>query len=127
MYKRQISYVSLSYISQTKNQYAYMLEGTDEEWNYAGNNKSVTYVNLSPGKYTFRVKASNNDGLWNETGTAIEIEILPPFWLSIPARLVYFALVIFLIYLLVSYYTKKSKIKQQKHLEAYKAEQERCV
>ena len=56
-----------------------MLEGTDEEWNYAGNNKSVTYVNLSPGKYTFRVKASNNDGLWNETGTAIEIEILPPF------------------------------------------------
>lgn len=119
-----ISYVSLSYISQTKNQYAYMLEGTDEEWNYAGNNKSVTYVNLSPGKYTFRVKASNNDGLWNETGTAIEIEILPPFWLSIPARLVYFALVIFLIYMLVSYYTKKSKIKQQKHLEAYKAEQE---
>jgi len=119
-----ISYVSLSYISQAKNRYAYRLEGTDTEWSYAGNNKSVTYVNLSPGKYTFRVKASNNDGLWNDTGTAIEIEILPPFWLSIPARIFYFVLIMSFIYLLVAYYIRKNKKKQQTHLEAYKAEQE---
>jgi signal transduction histidine kinase/ligand-binding sensor domain-containing protein/DNA-binding response OmpR family regulator len=119
-----ISYVSLSYISQAKNQYAYKLEGTDSEWNYAGNNKSVTYVNLSPGRYIFRVKASNNDGLWNDVGTAIEIEILPPFWLSIPARIFYFVLIMSLIHLLIAYYIRKNKKKQQKHLEAYKAEQE---
>lgn len=119
-----ISYVSLSYISQTKNQYAYMLEGTDTEWNHVGNNKSVTYVNLSPGKYTFRVKASNNDGLWNDAGTAIEIEILPPFWLSLPARIFYLVLVMSLLYLLASYYVKRNAKKQQQHLEAYKTEQE---
>ncbi len=119
-----ISYVSLSYISQAKNLYAYRLEGTDTEWSYVGNNKSVTYVNLSPGRYIFRVKASNNDGLWNDAGTAIGIEILPPFWLSRPALIFYFVLMMLLIYLLIAYYIKKNKKKQQKHLEAYKAEQE---
>lgn len=119
-----ISYISLSYISQAKNQYAYKLEGVDTEWNYAGNNKSVTYVSLSPGKYRFKVKASNNDGLWNEQGTEIEIEILPPFWLSLPAKLFYLLISLLAVYLTASYYLKKAKRKQQQHLENFKNEQE---
>lgn len=119
-----ISYVSLSYIIQTKSQYAYKLEGADADWNYVGNNKSVTYVNLPYGKYLFKVKATNNDGLWNETGTEIEIEILPPFWLSLPAKILYFILLASMAYFILSYYVDKNKKKQARQLEAYKTEQE---
>lgn len=119
-----INYVSLSYITQAKNLYAYRLEGVDSDWNYVGNNKSVTYVNLSPGKYLFKVKASNNDGLWNETGAEIEIEILPPFWLSLPAKIIYLALLLAFAYALISYYWKKNVKRQQQQLEAFKTEQE---
>jgi signal transduction histidine kinase/ligand-binding sensor domain-containing protein len=63
-----------------KNQYAYMMENFDKEWIYSGNKGEATYTNLNPGEYVFRVKGSNNDGLWNETGTSIRIIILPPWW-----------------------------------------------
>lgn len=119
-----ISYISLSYVTQTKNQYAYKLEGADSEWNYAGNNKNVTYVNLPYGKYLFKIKATNNDGLWNETGTELEIEILPPFWLSLPAKMVYIILLASLFYIVLSFYWKKNKKKQKQQLEAFKSEQE---
>lgn len=119
-----ISYVSLSYVTQTKNRYAYKLEGADADWNYVENNKSVTYVNLPYGKYLFKVKATNNDGLWNETGSEIEIEILPPFWLSLPAKILYFILLISLTYAILSYYWKKNKQKQAQQLETFKIEQE---
>jgi signal transduction histidine kinase/ligand-binding sensor domain-containing protein/DNA-binding response OmpR family regulator len=119
-----ISYVSLSYMTPTKNQYAYRMEGIDSQWNYARNNKSMTYVNLSPGKYLFQVKGTNNDGLWNETGTSIQIEIKPPFWLSLPAKIVYVMLSLFLCFLVISWYLKKSREKHMQILENYKTQQE---
>jgi len=119
-----LSYVSLSYVSQKKNQYAYKMEGKDFDWNYVGNNKSVTYVDLAPGKYLFKVKASNNDGIWNETGTEVEIEILPPFWLSWPAKVFYIIVILAILYLLVLYLITKNKQKQVQQLESYKTEQE---
>lgn len=122
-----ISYISLSFRSQNKNQYAYMLEGADKDWTTAGNNKSVTYVNLSPGTYVFHVKASNNNNIWNEEGARVEIEILPPFWLSLPARLIYAAIIVVLCYLLFTYYQRKYKKKQAQQLEAYKDEQEKLA
>lgn len=73
-------FTALNYIQADKNQYAYKLEGFDKEWNYVGNKRNATYTNLDPGEYTFYVKASNNDGIWNETGTAVKIIITPPFW-----------------------------------------------
>jgi ligand-binding sensor domain-containing protein/signal transduction histidine kinase len=63
-----------------KNQYAYIMEGFDQGWNFVGTQRMATYTNLGPGRYTFRVKGSNNDGVWNETGTSIRITITPPFW-----------------------------------------------
>jgi len=119
-----ISYISMSYVTQAKNRYAYKLEGVDTDWNYTGNNKSVTYVNLPYGKYWFTIKATNNDGLWNETGSMIEIEILPPFWLSLPAKILYFVLLVSLLYATFSYYWRRNKRKQQLMLEAFKTEQE---
>jgi len=57
-----------------------MMEGFDNDWVYSGNRRFVTYTNLDPGKYTFKVKGSNNDGIWNEKGTSIAIIISPPMW-----------------------------------------------
>jgi len=73
-------FVALNFSTPEKNQYAYILEGFENEWNYIGKLRTATYTNLPHGTYTFRVKASNNDGTWNETGTAIKIIVLPPWW-----------------------------------------------
>jgi len=73
-------YVALNYIFSEKTQYAYKMEGFEKDWNYVGNKREATYTNLDPGEYTFRVKASNNDGIWNEKGTSVKIIILPPWW-----------------------------------------------
>ncbi len=75
-----IRFVALNYVIPEKNQYAYIMQGFEKNWNYVGNKREATYTNLPPGTYTFRVKASNNDGIWNETGTSIEIIMLPPWW-----------------------------------------------
>ncbi|NDV70153.1 hybrid sensor histidine kinase/response regulator [Dysgonomonas sp. 25] len=120
-----ISFASLSYVSPAKNLYAYKLEGVDNDWNYINNNNSVTYINLPPGVYKFRIKASNNDELWNNDGVEINIEVQPPFWLSIPAKLLYFVVICVIIYLAVHFYQKRNKIKQKYQLEAFKSEQEK--
>jgi signal transduction histidine kinase len=73
-------YGALDYNNPEKNQYAYQMVGVDEDWVYAGNRTHTDYPNLAPGEYVFRVKGSNNDGVWNEEGTAVRISIQPPFW-----------------------------------------------
>lgn len=73
-------FAALCYNSPEKNQYAYKMEGFDKNWIYCGNRRNVTYTNLDPGQYVFRVKAANHDGVWNEQGTAITLTITPPFW-----------------------------------------------
>lgn len=75
-------FAALSFTVPEKNQYAYMLEGFDKDWNHIGNKRSATYTNLDPGTYVFKVKASNNDGLWNEKGASMQVIITPPFWLT---------------------------------------------
>ncbi len=74
------SFAALNFTAAENNRFAYKLEGWDRDWIYAGDESKVAYTNVSPGSYTFYVKASNNDGLWNETGRQIEILITPPFW-----------------------------------------------
>lgn len=73
-------FVALNFTHSSKNQYAYTLEGLEEEWNYVGNMQVASYTNLDPGEYTFKVKASNNDGIWNEEGTQIKITVFPPWY-----------------------------------------------
>jgi len=76
-----LEFAALNYINTRKNKYAYRLEGFNNNWLYSdGSLRKVTYTNLDPGKYTFYVKASNEDGIWNEKGIAVNIIILPPFW-----------------------------------------------
>lgn len=71
---------ALNYQQPEKNQYAYRLEGFDKEWIYIGTKRTAMYTNLNPGEYILRVKASNNDGIWNEEGTSLKIIVTPPYW-----------------------------------------------
>jgi ligand-binding sensor domain-containing protein/signal transduction histidine kinase len=76
-----IEFAALHFNSPQNNQYAYRLEGFEEEWNYVNSEqRTVSYTNMDPGSYTFRVKGSNNDGIWNEKGSSLKIIIAPPFW-----------------------------------------------
>ncbi|MCF0052166.1 response regulator [Dyadobacter sp. LJ53] len=76
-------FTALNYTLSEKNQYAYQLVGFDKDWIYSGTNRKATYTNLDPGEYVFKVKASNNDGVWNESGTSITLHVTPPFWKTI--------------------------------------------
>jgi signal transduction histidine kinase/DNA-binding NarL/FixJ family response regulator/streptogramin lyase len=77
-------FAALNYLSPQKNRYRYKLEGFEEEWNEVGaDRRFVTYTNLDPGEYVFRVTGSNNDGVWNEEGTSIKITVTPPWWATI--------------------------------------------
>jgi len=73
-------FAAFDFQAPQKNQYAYMLDGFDKNWIEAGNHRYATYTNLPGGEYTFRVKASNSDGVWNEAGIAIPLSITPPVW-----------------------------------------------
>lgn len=73
-------FASLNFIQPEQNSYAYMLDGFEKDWNVVGNQRSATYTNLEPGNYVFKVKASNNDGVWSADIKDVRIEILPPFW-----------------------------------------------
>ncbi len=73
-------FVALNYTNSEKNEYAYILEGFEKKWNFVGNRRFANYTNLPPGDYTFRVKASNNDGIWNDEGVSLRIFISPPFY-----------------------------------------------
>jgi diguanylate cyclase (GGDEF)-like protein len=73
-------FAGLDYTAPEKNRYRYKLEGFDEDWIDAGRLRRATYTNLSPRSYTFRVKAANNDGVWNEEGLAVRVRMIPPPW-----------------------------------------------
>lgn len=76
----EFEFASLSFEMPNENQYAYMLEGFDDDWNWITNKHFGRYTNLPGGTYTLRVIASNNDGVWNREGDVVEITIVPPFW-----------------------------------------------
>lgn len=107
-------FAALQYNSPEYNQFAYMMEGFDKEWNYVGNKSEATYTNLNAGNYTFHVKAANNDGVWNEKGTSIDIIILPPWWQTIWFRLL--VLIVIIGSLVVFYLSRVKILKNQKIL-----------
>ena len=76
----EFDFAVLSYARPERNQYAYLLEGFDEDWNEIGTKRHGKYTNLPGGIYTLRLKGSNNDGVWNEIGASIKVTILPPIW-----------------------------------------------
>ncbi|MCB0751006.1 MAG: hypothetical protein KDC52_05995, partial [Ignavibacteriae bacterium] len=99
-YENDISfdYLAIHYVDPKKNQYAYKLENYEDEWRYVGEQRTAIYPNLPSGKYIFRLKASNNNEVWNDEGISIEIEILSPWWATWWAYLAYLIFVILFLY-----------------------------
>ncbi len=79
-YSFSFEFASLDFWAPERNRYQHMMVGLDDEWVDAGNRNFVNYTHLDPGSYVFRVRASNGDGVWNQTGVAVPIRITPPFW-----------------------------------------------
>ncbi len=75
-----IGFAALNYVAPEQNHYAYMLEGFEDQWNYVNTDRKASYTNLNHGEYVFKVKASNNDGVWSKEETSLRIVITPPFW-----------------------------------------------
>ena len=114
-YENNISFefTALNYTASHKNQYAYKMEGIDKDWVYSGTRRYASYPDLSPGKYTFRVKGSNNDGVWNEAGTSISIIITPPWWKTWWAYSFYALIFIFSLYWIRRYELNRLRLKDQ--------------
>ena len=93
--------VGINYTRSKNNQYAYFLEGYDNEWNYVENTRSATYKNIPAGDYTFMVKSSNNDGIWNNTPATLKIKIQPAWWSTKTAIISYCLLLLLLGYLIL--------------------------
>jgi ligand-binding sensor domain-containing protein len=83
----EFEFVALGYTASERNQYAYKLEGFDEDWRYLGDKYDGRYTNLPGGSYTLLLKASNSDGVWNDDPLAIAVTVIPPFWETLQFRL----------------------------------------
>ena len=112
-----LSFVGLNYTSPEQNQYAYKLEGFDKDWNYVGHSTTASYTNLDPGEYVFRVKVSNNDGVWNNEAASIKIYVHPPFWRTTFAYIMYALLFIglglYLRYRSIQKWKRKFRLEQE--------------
>ncbi len=118
-----IEFAAIEFTNPYKNRYAYLLEGFEENWNFVdATHRRATYTNLDAGEYTFKVKASNNSGLWKDTPKAIHIIVTPPFWETWWFRLLLALLAIALVIIYVRLKDARRKREHQKQL--MQAEQE---
>jgi len=105
-YTLNFEFAALDFTTPEKNQYEYILEGYDEEWKSSGGKNTVTYTNISDGDYTFKVRGSNNDKVWNQQSASVQIKILTPFWKTWA-----FVAVVFLTFLGLGIYFVTAQIK----------------
>lgn len=111
-----LAFASLSYCSPAENQYEYMMDGFDRDWNRtSGANAKATYTNLPAGTYTFRVRATNNDGVWSSDEATLTIVVKPPFWWSWWAKVLYLLVIIGAIWYYI--HTKLKRAEQKHQLE----------
>jgi signal transduction histidine kinase/ligand-binding sensor domain-containing protein len=109
------SFNAVNYTFPEKNLYAYIMDGFETDWNYTdASRRYVTYTNLDQGEYTFKVRASNNDGIWNEQEVSLKVIILPPWWSTWWFRIILFSSLI-LIFISISF-SRVINLKKQKLL-----------
>ena len=114
-----IKFAALNYINPKKNQFAFKLDGfSDSDWHVVGNQQMATYTNLDPGTYFFKVKAANNDGIWNDVPRVLKIIILPPWWKTYWAYAGYVIIIVFLLYLFNFYSKKTERLKNELKYES---------
>lgn len=111
-----LQFAALNYYNTSENKYKYLLEGFNKNWIQLGNNNSVTFTNLSPGKYHLRVIGSNNDGVWNKKQAVLFIQVTPPWWKTYTAYTIYFIMFIGFLYLTRRIELKRREQKTLIHL-----------
>lgn len=121
-----IDFAALSFTSPEMTEYSYKMAGLDKDWTYLTTNRKVYFTELKPGKYVFMLKASV-DGSWNNNITSLVIQILPPFWASPLAYLIYTITVCGIIYYSIRNYHKRLKTKNRRKLELLEHEKEKEV
>ena len=113
-----LEFIAMDYISQDEVLYAYQLEGFDKDWVYVNADKrTVNYTNLDDGTYFFKVKASNSDRVWNEKPVILKITILPPWWKTIWAYLLYLLIFAFLLFFFRRLALIRAKLKNELVIE----------
>lgn len=116
-------FAALDFHAPNKNKYAYIMEGFDKDWTYVdASYRLITYTNLDPGDYVFRVKGSNNDGYWNEAGTSLKIIILPPWYQTTWAYLIYFLFIGSIIYFVWKEKLRRIKIRNEYEMSRFEAQ-----
>jgi len=110
-------FAALDYTDPEKNRYMYQLEGFDEDWIEAGDLRRATYTNLEPREYTFRVKAANSDGVWNDAGLAIQVNVIPPPWRTWWAYMIYGLSTVALVYAYTRVQARKLERKAEYNRE----------
>lgn len=119
-------FTALNYILPEKNRFAYKLEGFNEDWIYTNSKRRIAgYTNLRHGTYVFRVKASNNDGIWNEQGTEIRINILPPPWKTNFAFFIYALIIAVSLYIVRKIIVHQMNLKNSLKIEHLERDKER--
>lgn len=108
-----IGFAALDYFSPENNQYAYLLEGVDRDWNYTSGQGEATYTLQREGLYKFRLRGANSDGIWSETIREIDIRVLPPAWRTWWAYLLYFTLAGLTVFALVHFLRLRHKVQLQ--------------
>jgi signal transduction histidine kinase/DNA-binding response OmpR family regulator len=111
-----IEFAALNFINPEKNQYAYKLQGFEDEWNYV-EEPIATYMNLNRGNYILLVKGSNNDGLWNDTPLNMAITVLPPPWKSWWAYGLYTLVFFTLLYIWTRFYRTRVHLEHKLEIE----------
>ena len=114
-----IAYTALNFTSSSKNLYAYYLQGFENAWNDPTNNRSATYTNLEPGEYLFKVKAANNDEVWNPEYESLYIKVLPPFWKTIWAYIIYGVILLIIIISFRKYLLDKAQYKHELKIQEF--------
>lgn len=121
-------FAALHFAAPSKNKFAYKLEGFDKDWIYTASNKRfATYTNLEFGNYTLKVKASNNDGIWESGVNKIDIKIIPPFWKTNLAYFTYTVLALAFVFGIWRYNTIRTKKRHSIELENLEKEKEKEI
>ena len=109
-------FAALDYNSPEKNRYAYKMEGFNRDWIHSGNQRFATFTNLDPGEYVFRVKAANSSGIWNEEGIAMRVILLPPWWQTWWAYLIYSAALLPILLFVRQFELKRVRLRNELEL-----------
>ena len=120
-----IDFAALEYSLPEKISYAYFLEGWDSQWHYVDNVRSANYSKITEGDYVLKIKSTNAEGVWNSKSISLPITILPPWYRTGLAYLIYFLTLGFIIYVVDKYQREQAKLKYEVQLSQNLAKQEK--